>query len=174
MRKGVSVLMIRIIKIISNIMRFVGEGLLAFGLISLFILVFLMVITRNFFGWYWEGTQEVSQMIVVCVTFFGAVLAASDGKHINMCALRELSSKRVKPFFLLIINIISALACLILAIASFNFTYASFSLGHRTTALQVPKWFFWYTPLPVALFLMTIIFGIKVFQILSSFKEEKE
>src|SRR5680860_440399 len=88
-----------------------------------------MFITRNFFGWYWEGAQEVSQLIIIWITLFGAALAASDEKHINMSALRELSSKRVKPFILLAIGVPNVLVILIPTILSITFYYPELSFS---------------------------------------------
>lgn len=100
----------KIVKFFKWIDKWIFEGLekfvIAFGLLSLSVIVCGIVVTRYFFGYSPDWSDELPRFIIVWVTFLGMSYCVRKGEHVVIDVLfNKLNLKIQKYFYLLIITI---------------------------------------------------------------------
>lgn len=92
-------------------------------LITSFVLIitFLQVILRNFFHTGITWGDEIARHLVLWIAMFGASLATSDGRHINIELLPRFFSERLKYLNKLLIEGIATVLCIFLFHYSIKF-----------------------------------------------------
>ena len=113
------------------------------------------------------GTYEMTEMLIVIITFVGVGYAARHARHISMSAFYEqLSGQRRKALLVLI--------CLGTALLMFYFSYKSIDYvvtlhdrGRTSASLQMPLWIV-YLALPIGFALAGIQYVLTVIRNLTS------
>ena len=102
-------------------------------------LSFLQVVLRNLFqtGLIWA--DPMNRHLVLWVGFFGAALAASQGKHITIDVLSRFIPPGLKKFVDILINAFGAVICAVLTNASIEFIQMEMEMG-ATLFLDIPTW----------------------------------
>ena len=70
-------------------MTFVEEFILSGGILVIAALTIANVFCRTFFGFSLAFAEEVSQFLIVLITFVGLSYGASQGRHIRMTAIYD-------------------------------------------------------------------------------------
>lgn len=121
------------------------QGLLAVLLVVMVGLSFLQVALRGLFdgGFLWADT--FLRHLVLWAAFLGACLAAADGKQFAMDAAERVMPGRVKAGVHLVLHLLTAAVCALMAAASWTFLLQEkegaatlFSVG----SWHVPGWWF--------------------------------
>lgn len=86
------------------------------------------------------GTYEVTEMLVVIITFVGLGYAARHARHIRMSAVYDLLKGRVRKTLLIIISVGSAVLMFYLAYKSAQYDLALYVRGRTSSALHIPMW----------------------------------
>jgi len=144
-----------ILKIINKLTSDFEKGVIAIGMIALAFIVFMNVATRFFLHWSWIGEEEVSKLIVIWVTFLGTSWAARKGLHISMSALFDNLPTGIRKALYLVIALITAAFCFMLAFLGWQLTYFAWETEHVSSALMIPIWIF-YLAIPLGIFLTGI------------------
>ena len=76
--------------------RAIEKFILTYGIICLAIITVGNVISRKVFNYSWAFTEEISQFIMVIITFMGLGHAARKARHIRMTAVYDLVNDRIK------------------------------------------------------------------------------
>ncbi|SPJ33093.1 TRAP transporter small permease [Kushneria phyllosphaerae] len=113
------------------------------------------------------GTYEITEMLIVVITFVGVGYAARHARHISMSAFYEqLGGQRRKALLVLI--------CLGTALLMFYFSYKSIEYvitlhdrGRTSASLQMPLWIV-YLALPIGFALAGIQYVLTVIRNLTS------
>ncbi|ART62605.1 TRAP transporter small permease [Kushneria marisflavi] len=113
------------------------------------------------------GTYEMTEMLIVIITFVGVGYAARHARHISMSAFYEqLSGQRRKALLILI--------CLGTALLMFYFSYKSIEYvitihdrGRTSASLQMPLWIV-YLALPIGFALAGIQYVLTVIRNLTT------
>ncbi|MDE2292344.1 MAG: TRAP transporter small permease [Elusimicrobia bacterium] len=139
------------------------QGALAAMLVVMVTLAFLQVVLRGVFdaGLLWADI--FLRHLVLWLGFLGACLAASDDKQFAMDATAQFLPGKVRPAVQLLLHLLTALVCVLLAKAAWTFfgqeregAAVLFSLGAR----QVPTWWF-ETILPAGFGLLAFHYVLK-------------
>lgn len=106
------------------------------------------VLGRIFFGQGIPGTFEVTELLIILITFVGVSYGVRKARHISMSALYDQLSGRVRKTALVVICLITGTLMFYLAWESWLYTDAIRDRGRTTSSLQLPLWIV-YMSLPV-------------------------
>lgn len=132
---------------IGLILNGIEVSVLVFCVAALAVLLISNVFARTFFQSIYFA-EEVSQFLVMLMTFVGVSYGVRKARHIRMGAFLDAMPPRMEKVFLIIICLISAIVMGMMAWFSYRYLLNAMNMGHMTPALRVPKWTF-YIILPV-------------------------
>lgn len=118
--------------------RAVEEAVLSTSILVIAGLTILNVFTRSLAGVSLAFTEEVSQFLIILVTFVGLSYAAGKGRHIRMTALYDLLPLAGRRWLMIFISATTAVLLLILCGYSIRYAHTLKALGTVSPALQVP------------------------------------
>jgi C4-dicarboxylate transporter DctQ subunit len=139
------------LKLIDTLIFGIEKTVVTVGLLALTVIVFVNAITRYVFSWSWVGTEEVSQFIVVWITFLGTSVCARKGTHITMSAFFDRLPHSKKRIASVLICSLSAVFCFGMSFLGWKLTQLVLSRGEVSAALRIPFWIV-YVSLPLGLF----------------------
>jgi TRAP-type C4-dicarboxylate transport system permease small subunit len=157
--------MFKTLKILDRIIFEIERFLVAFGIIVLSFTVFSSVFTRSVLNWAWIGTEELSQFLVISITFWGTSWAVRENKHISMTALLELAPEKVQKALMIIISLITAIFCFAISYIGWDYTKRAYEGGQISAALMIPVWPV-YLSVPIGMFLSGFQYTKKFFKLL--------
>ena len=126
---------------ISRAVTWLEELCLAWGILGIAALTIANVFSRTLFGESLAFAEEISQFLIVFVTFLGLGYAAGKGRHIRMTAIYDQIPER--PRKILATTIAASTALLLFYLAYLATIYALSTvrvLGSVSPALRVPLW----------------------------------
>lgn len=118
----------------------IEEFILSYGIILLAILVIGNVISRVVFNYSWTFVEEISQAVVVFVTFLGLGYCTRKARHIRMSAVYDLLSPRVRKVIIIIVSAGTAGMMLLLTYWSAQYAWKVKMTGNVTPSLRVPMY----------------------------------
>ena len=119
-------------------LRKVEELVLAWGIILMAALTVLNVFSRSLFGNSLAFAEELSQFLIILVTFVGLSFGASRGRHIRMTAIYDQLSDRWRKGLMVLIATTTSLLMFALAVYAVDYVLTVQELGTVSPALQVP------------------------------------
>lgn len=131
----------RINRRIGAIINFLEVFILVTCVASLAILLIANVFCRTFFQSIYFA-DEVSQFLVILITFAGVSYGVRKARHIRMGAILDAMPPKVEKAFIIFISLISAITMAVMAWYSVEYILHAMHMGHRTPALRLPKWIF--------------------------------
>jgi len=144
----------RINRTIGKVTNGVEVTILVTCVAALAVLLITNVFARTFFQSIYF-TEEISQFLVMLITFTGVSYGVRKARHIRMGAFLDSMPSQMEKVFIIIISLISAVVLGIMTWASWEYLLNALNRGHMTQALQVPKWTF-YVVIPIGFGLATI------------------
>ena len=117
------------------------ELCLAWGILGIAALTIGNVIARTAFSTSLVFAEEISQFLIVFVTFLGIGYAAGQGRHIRMTAIYDLLPERTRK--VLAVTIAATTSALLFYLSYLAVRYALDTvreLGSVSPALRVPLW----------------------------------
>jgi TRAP-type C4-dicarboxylate transport system permease small subunit len=157
----------------------IEEFTLSYGVILLTIITVGNVVSRKVFNHSWSFAEEISQFILVIVTFMGVGYAARKSRHIRMTAVYEMMPEKVKKALMLFISLTTTLLFLYLAWHAWGYTERVISSARVTPVLRVPFYLviMW---VPIGMFMGAVQYGLTFLKNLThqgiwlSFEEQSE
>lgn len=89
------------------------------------------------------GGEEIAEFSIVWMTFWGLALCARRGINISMSIFVDKLPVKAKKVMLSVICLITGVCCIYLAVLGAQLTFAVYSRGQITPALQIPIWYFY-------------------------------
>ena len=120
--------------------------------IGILTLIVLTQVVSRFFNYSLPGTEELSRLFIVWMTFLGSSIAVYERGHLAVNFFVKKSNDKIRPYLYLTVNIILGLFFLILTVYGFIFSYQS--LEFTSSTLQLPMTIF-YLAIPVSSLLST-------------------
>jgi len=118
----------------------VEESCLAVGILGIAALTIGNVVARLFGGALFFA-EELSQFLIIGVTFLGLGYAASRGRHIRMSALFDALPARQRKALMLLITATTAALLFFLAYLGVRYALGPMRiLGSVSPTMQVPLW----------------------------------
>lgn len=156
-----------ILKAIDDGIAWFEATVLSVGVLAMAVVSIANVLGRNLFGNSLTFADEMSQALLVLITFIGVGYAARQGRHIRMSAIYDQLGGRVRKALIVVIS--AATAALLLALAWFGAQYAwhIYQLGSVTPALRIPLYLI-YCWVPVGLMLGAVQYLLAVWRNLTT------
>lgn len=104
-------------------------------------LVIVNVFARTFFVSIYF-VEELTELLVILITFVGVSYGVRKARHIRMGALFDAMSPKVQKVMVLIICLVSAVVMFMMANYAFSYMASARTMSHRTPALRLPYWTF--------------------------------
>ncbi len=149
---------------------------------SVLLMAFLMsahVVGNLLFNRGIPGTYEITEMLIVIITFVGVGYAARHARHIRMSAVYDLLSGRLRKALLITISVGTAALMFYFAYKSAQYDLALYARGRTSSALHIPMWMI-NLALPVGFTLAGIQYSLTTIRnlfsddIYRSFREKEE
>jgi C4-dicarboxylate transporter, DctQ subunit len=115
--------------------------ILSLGVFILASLVIVNVFARTFFVSLYF-VEELTEMLVILITFVGVSYGVRKARHIRMGAFFDIMPLKVQKGMILIICIVGAIIMFLMARYSYSYMDSARMLSHRTPALRLPYWTF--------------------------------
>ena len=124
-------------------------------LTAMILIAVLQIILRNFFASSISWGDTLLRHLVLWIGFFGASLAARDGKHINIDVLSRLIPVKIQRITHTLVNLAAAIICFLLMRASIQFIQYEMDSAGKLFA-EIPIW--------IAQIVIAIGFGLMCFR----------
>lgn len=134
-----------------RVIQRIEEIILAGSILAIALLTILNVIARSAFGSSIAATEELSQFLIILVTFIGLSYAASQGRHIRMTALYDQVPDKPRKAVRIFIAVTTAGLLFMLAWFAVDYVLVMKRLGSVSPVLQVPLYIV-YCAAPLGLF----------------------
>jgi TRAP-type C4-dicarboxylate transport system permease small subunit len=120
----------------------ITEVTLLCGSISLLAVIIIVNVFARFFFQSIYFVEEVSEFLIILITFVGASYAMRKARHIRMGAILDLMPDRVEKAFILFISAISAVVLFTMSRHAWGYMLEVKAMEQTTSALRAPYWIF--------------------------------
>ncbi|MEZ4237795.1 MAG: TRAP transporter small permease [Myxococcota bacterium] len=149
--------LLRLLRLLQRIEAVVVSG----GILGIAALSAANVVCRTAFGFSLAWAQELSQFLMIAVTFVGLSYAASQGRHIRMTAIYDQLSPRAQKATMVGISATTSALLAVLAVYGVSYAATVHTLGTVSPALRVPLWVV-YAVAPLGLGLGAVQYALVV------------
>ncbi len=139
--------------------RHVEEFVLAWSILGIAALTVANVVSRSLLGFSLAFAEELSQFLIIAVTFTGLSYAAGRGRHIRMTAVFDQLPQVGRKILIIVISGTSSLLLFVLAGYALQYVATVRFLGTVSPVLQVPL-FLIYAIVPLGLLLGAVQYGL--------------
>jgi len=144
--------MIRALSVLSRGLRRAEEVILAGSILVIAAATILNVFARSLFGSSLTFAEELSEFLMVLVTFVGLAYATGLGRHIRMTALYDQLGPKAKKRTMLVITGSTSALMLTLTWHAVAYVQTVYALGSVSPVLRVPLfWVYLAAPLGLGL-----------------------
>ncbi|WP_372613390.1 TRAP transporter small permease [Halomonas sp.] len=157
----------------------VEKTIMAGSILAMALLMSTHVVGNLIFHQGIPGTYEVTEMLIVVITFVGVSYAARHARHISMSAIYEQLSGRLRKALLIFICIGTAILMFYFAYKSIGYVLFLHDHGRTSSSLHIPMWMV-YTALPIGFslagiqYVMTAVRNLISEDIYRTFREKEE
>ncbi len=142
-----------------RILRRIEQWVLAWSILGITVLLVTNVFCRSLLGFSLAFAEELSQFLIVAVTFVGLSHAAGCGRHIRMTAFYDQVPERWRRHLMIVISGTTSLLLLAVAVYAVRYMGTVYFLETRSPVLEVPL--FWvYMIVPLGLVLGAVQYGL--------------
>ena len=136
------------------------ENALLIAMLALMVgLAAAQILFRNFFDISIFGADQMLRLLVLWVTFLGAVAASREGKHIHVDAIARWLPGRIKSGVVALTDLFTLVVCLVLAWQSLRFIQSAQTSGEMAFG-ALPVWVAALI-LPLAFSLIALRYGLR-------------
>lgn len=147
--------------------EWIETGVLGLGILGMAGLLIANVVSRNLFGVSVPGVFELTQILIIVVTFIGLGYGFRKARHISMSALYDQLQGRARKAALVTIMIITGAMMFYLATIGLDYVIASQGRGSRTSQYRI-QWWIVYMVAPLGFTLAGIQLWLAAFRNLTS------
>ena len=149
------------IRVVFRAVQRVEEVLLTSAILMIAAFTCVNVVTRTAFGFSLAWAEELSQFLMVVVTFVGLSYAASRGRHIRMTALYDQLPRRWRKAVMIATSAITSAMLAALVVFAIQYIATLRVLGTVSPALRVPLHLvYWVAPLGLGLASVQYALGV--------------
>lgn len=145
----------------------VEEWFLAAAILVMAGLTFANVFCRSLLDFSLAFAEELSQFLIIGVTFVGLSYAASRGRHIRMTAVYDQLPRRWRKMLMIASSALTCLLLLGLVVYAIRYVASVRFLGTVSPVLEVPLYLI-YCVAPIGLLLAAVHYALNVVRNLTS------
>ncbi|MFV8836000.1 TRAP transporter small permease [Aquisalimonas sp.] len=155
------------IRVIDRTLEYMEVTIVAGSIILMAVLMVSHVLGRMFFRIGVPGRTEVTELLIVLITFVGVSYAVRRARHISMSAIYD--TLRGIPRKVLIITISLGTGALLFYMAweAAGYVETTYNRGRSTSALGIPLWMI-YISMPIGFTLAGIQYWLTAFRNLTT------
>jgi len=167
------------LSVFDRVLGTIEKWIITLSILGMALLMSTHVVSSLIFNAGISGTYEVTEMLIVIITFVGVSYAARHARHISMSAIYEQLSGRLRKGLLIIICIGTAALMFYFAYQSLDYVTTMQSRGRTSSALHIPMWIV-YTSLPIGFtlagvqYVLTAVRNMISKDIYRNFREKEE
>lgn len=137
--------LIRFFNSVDTLLEKFERFVMAWGIIALAVISIANVLSRTVFDWGFMFIEEVSQFIVIMITFLGVGYATRHARHIRMSAIYDIFSVKVRKIMIIFISFITGCILFYLSYYSIQYVINTFRFDSVTPIIRFPLWivYFW-------------------------------
>jgi len=171
--------LLRVLGAIDHGLSIIERVIIAGGVLAMAVLMSGQVVGNLLFEQGIPGTYEVTEMLIVVITFVGVGYAARNARHISMSAIYDQLSGRWRKALLILISLGTAVLMFYFADKSIDYVMAIHDRGRSSASLNIPMWIV-YLALPIGFilagvqYLLTTVRNLVSDDIYRSFNEKEE
>lgn len=154
---------------IDSVLNWIEEKVLVFSILFMAGILIANVASRNFFNSSINASEEISQFLVIMVTFLGISYAARRGLHIRMSILNDFLSGKPQKLLALFVSLTTAIIMFYIAWLSFRYVLRVSVIYRISPILRIPLHYVW-SVVPVGFALTGVQYFLTFFRNLSSDK----
>ncbi|MDW5376086.1 TRAP transporter small permease [Halomonas sp. HP20-15] len=140
--------LLRILSVLDRGLGVIERTIVAGSVLVMAALMSAHVVGNIIFGSGIAGTYEVTEMLIVVITFVGVGYAARHARHISMSAFYDQLSGRLRKALLILICLGTAVLMFYFAYKSTEYVITIQERGRASASLGIPLWIV-YLALPV-------------------------
>lgn len=140
----------------------IEKFILAGGMISVSLIVFVNVITRKFFNFTIIWAEEIARYLIVWVTFIGLSSCVRENMHVSIDIVIQKLPGRVRKVYNKFLYLILILVGAYLSYLGALITEKLYLSGNKSVTAGIAIWLI-YLPIPIGFGLMTLNYLKKLF-----------
>ncbi len=116
-------------------------------MMTMTILIFVQVIMRYVFHSSLSWSEELARYVFIWMIYIGISYGARIMKHIKIEASLGLFPKKVRPFVVILGDILFFVFSVIIVYLAYDVVLQQVKLGQTSPALRIPMWFMYSAPM---------------------------
>ena len=150
-----------------KILRKIEEFLISTSVMIVALLTVVNVFTRTFLGESLTFAEELTQFLMILITFVGTSYAAGCARHIRMSAIYDMFGLKGRKALLLLTSSVTCLLMFALTYYAISYAGTLKTLATESPVLGVP-YFYVYSVVPVGFFLTGVQYAMTFYKNLTS------
>lgn len=131
-----------------KILESIEKSALSFGVMLVALLSIINVGSRTFFGESLAAAEEMTQFLMIMITFIGTSYAASQGRHIRMSAFYDMLSAKGRRNMMIFTSFVTGSLLWFLTYFAVSYAHTLKVLGTKSPVLGVPYTLvYWLAPI---------------------------
>lgn len=151
-------------------LAWIEDGICAFALGSVSILIFVQVLLRYFWNYTPDWSEELSRYLIVWTIFIGTAIGVRNNIHIGVDALLRLLPPSFKLTMEVLLNVIGAVVSIVLIWLSIQFIQETIEYEQLSPSMRISM-AIPYAAMPVGLGFAVIHFAHSVVKLFTTHEE---
>lgn len=124
--------------LIARLLAWLEDGICALALGGVSLIIFGQVVSRYFFNYTPDWSEELSRYLIVWTIFIGTAIGVRSNIHIGVDALLRLLPEKFKLFMEVMLNLIGIVVSLVLIWLSAEFIKETLDYEQVSPSMQIP------------------------------------
>ena len=157
----------KIIRVIDRILEYMEATIVGGSIVVMAVLMVTHVLGRMFFQVGVPGRTEVTELLIVLITFVGVSYAVRRARHISMSAIYDQLKGIARKVFIIMICLVTGALLFYMAWEAVGYVETTYQRQRSTSALQIPLWMI-YISMPIGFTLAGIQYWLTAFRNLTT------
>ena len=155
------------IRVIDRTLEYMEMTIVAGSIILMAALMVTHVLGRMFFQVGVPGRTEVTELLIVLITFVGVSYAVRRARHISMSALYDQLRGVARKVLIILISVVTGALLFYMAYEAAGYVQTTYQRQRSTSALGIPLWTI-YISMPIGFTLAGIQYWLTAFRNLTT------
>ena len=157
----------KIIRVIDRILEYMEATIVGGSIVVMAVLMVTHVLGRMFFQVGVPGRTEVTELLIVLITFVGVSYAVRRARHISMSAIYDQLKGIARKVFIIMICLVTGALLFYMAWEAVGYVETIYRRQRSTSALNIPLWMI-YISMPIGFTLAGIQYWLTAFRNLTT------
>lgn len=157
----------KIIRVIDRILEYMEATIVGGSVVIMAVLMVTHVLGRMFFQIGVPGRTEVTELLIVLITFVGVSYAVRRARHISMSAIYDQLKGIARKVFIITICLVTGALLFFMAWEAIGYVETIYRRQRSTSALGIPLWMI-YISMPIGFTLAGVQYWLTAFRNLTT------